>query len=109
METLSLYEKQFQVRLAIEYSFTKNQLKVLNKNRNFSPDPGYYNQREIKTDIRNFEMEIKLKVFFELKKGIKINKSNNTLGIYLTSNQNQTENQKRIIPSTHSQKQPITI
>lgn len=86
METLSPYEKQFQGRLAIAYSFTKNQFKVLNKNWNFSPNPGYYNQREIKTDIKIFEMEIKLKIFFELKKGIKINKSNNTLGIYLTSN-----------------------
>lgn len=32
METLSPYEKQFQGRLAIAYSFTKNQFKVLNKN-----------------------------------------------------------------------------
>lgn len=31
------------------YSFTKSQFKVLNKNLNFCPDPGYYNKKEIKT------------------------------------------------------------
>ena len=42
-----------------EYSFTKNQFKVLNKNLNFCPTPGCYNKKEIKT-----ERKIKLKAFF---------------------------------------------
>ena len=40
--------------------------------------------------------------FFEFKEGNKTDKSNYARQIYLTSNQNQTGNHKRIIiPSTH--------
>ena len=35
-----------------------------------------YNKKEIKTDIKSFEMKIKLKSFFELKKQNKPNKNN---------------------------------
>ena len=31
-----------------KHSFTKNLFKVLNKNLNLSPRPGYYNKKEIK-------------------------------------------------------------
>ena len=48
-----------------KHSFTKKQFKVLNKNLHFRPAPGYYNKKEIKTDIKNFERKIKLKSFFE--------------------------------------------
>ena len=41
--------------------------------------PGYYNKKEVKTNIKkNFERKIKLKSFFELKKEDKPNKNNNT-------------------------------
>ena len=43
------------------------QFKVLNKNLNFCPTPGYYNKREIETDTKKFERKVKLKCFFELK------------------------------------------
>lgn len=56
-----------------KFSFTKNQLEVLNKNLNLF-------------QIKNFKWKIKLKAFSELKEG----------QTYLTSNQNHT-----IIPSTH--------
>lgn len=59
------------------YSFTKSQFKVLNKNLNFCPDPGYYNKKEIKTVIKNFERKIKSKAFFELKERNKADKNNN--------------------------------
>ena len=61
-----------------KHSFTKIQFKVLHKNLNFCPTPGYYNKKEVKTDIKNFERKIKLKSFFELKKQDKPNKNNNT-------------------------------
>ena len=35
-----------------------------------------YNKKEIKTDIKSFEMKIKLKSFFELKNQNKTNKNN---------------------------------
>ena len=44
---------------------------------NFCPTPGYYNKKEIKTDIKNFERKIELKSFFELKNLNKLNKHNN--------------------------------
>ena len=58
-----------------KHLLTKKQFKVLNKN--FCPTPGYYNKKEVKIDIKNFENEIKLKSFFELKKQDKPNKNNN--------------------------------
>ena len=48
-----------------KHSSTKKQFKELNKNLHFCPAPGYYNKKEIKTDIKNFERKIKLKSFFE--------------------------------------------
>ena len=51
-------------------------MKVLNKHLNFCPTPGYFNRKEVKTDIKNFERKIKLKSFFELKKQDKPNESN---------------------------------
>ena len=61
-----------------KHSFTKKQFKLLNKNLNFCPMPGYYNKKEIKTDIENFERKIKLKSFFELKNQNKSNENNST-------------------------------
>ena len=52
-----------------KHSFTKKkQFKVLNENLNICPTPGYYNKKEIKTDIKNLERKVKLISFFELKK-----------------------------------------
>ena len=59
-----------------KHSFIKKQFEVLKKNLNFCPTPGYYNKKEIKTDIKNFERKIKLKSFFELKNQNKLNKNN---------------------------------
>ena len=56
----------------------KKQFKVLNKNWNFCPKPGYYNKKEIKTDIKNFERENKTGTFFELKNKDKPNENNIT-------------------------------
>ena len=39
---------------------------------------GYYNKREIRTDIKNFERKIKLKSFFELKNQNKPNETINS-------------------------------
>ena len=52
-------------------------MKVLNKHLNFCLTPGYYNRKEVKPDIKNFERKIKLKSFFELKKQDKPNENNN--------------------------------
>ena len=40
---------------------------MLNKNLNFCPTPGYYNSKEIKTDIKNLQRKVKPTAFFELK------------------------------------------
>ena len=39
---------------------------------------GYYNKKEVKTDIKNFEREIRLKSFFELKNQEKPNGNHST-------------------------------
>ena len=54
------------------------QFKVLNKNLNFCPTPGYYRKKEIKSDIKNFDRKIKLKAFFQLKERNKTDKNNIT-------------------------------
>ena len=93
---MSTYEKQFQKTIPCrddpecnvinlsKYLFTKNQSKVLNKN--YCPTPGYYNMKEIKTEIKNFEN--KIKVFFEVKERNNTDKISSTRQIYLASNQN---------------------
>ena len=56
----------------------KKQSKVLNKNLNFCPTPGYYNKKEIKTYVTNFERKIKRRSAFELKNQNKHNENNST-------------------------------
>ena len=68
------------------------QFKVLNKILHFCPIPGYYNQKEIKTDIKNFERKIKLKSFFELENQINLTKTIVHLQIFLISNLNKPGN-----------------
>ena len=39
-----------------KYSFTKGQYNLLNKNLNFCPTPGYYNNEELKRDTRKIKI-----------------------------------------------------
>ena len=86
------------------------QFKVLNKILHFYPMPGYYNKKEIKTDIKNFERKIKLKSFFELENQINLTKTMVHLQIILISNLKKPGNLLKITTSlTCSYKNLITI
>ena len=64
-----------------KYSFTikqKNNSQYKTKIWIFCSTPGYYNKKEIKTDIKSFERKVKLIFFFGLKNQDKVNKRNST-------------------------------
>ena len=93
-----------------KHSSTKKQFKVLNKNLHFCPAPGYYNKKEIKSDIKNFEREIKLKSFLESENQNKPNQNNNTSSDIPNINLNQPENLSKITtPLTRSMEHLIMM
>ena len=81
-----------------KYSFTikqKNNSQYKTKIWIFCSTPGYYNKKEIKTDIKSFERKVKLIFFLNWKTKIKLTKEIVRLHIFLILNLNQPGNPQK--------------
>ena len=69
----------------------------MNKNLNFCPTPGYFNKKELQSDLENFKRKIKLKAYFSTKES---NHQNNH------QNDNQDVSKPTLILNSKSTWQP---